>query len=124
MTNLEQQVSNCVTEGLTAAIQARLQHGYGDNPLTKLIDSVVVSRTDEIRKILETSLDSSLKGDFKKQLQTAVQHKLARILVSKMEGTVESRVGELRSNPEFRAKVTLAVTNLVETMVAEQRGAK
>jgi tryptophanyl-tRNA synthetase len=121
MTDLEQQVSNCITEGLAAAVQARLQHGYGDNPLTKLIDSVVVSRTDEMRKILESSIDGTLKGDFKKQLQTAVQHKLARILVSKMEGEVERRVGELRSNPEFRAKVTLAVTQLVEEMVREQR---
>lgn len=121
MTDLEKQVSNCVTEGLTAAIQARLQQGYGDNPLNKLIDSVVVSRLPEIRTTLESAIDVSLKGDFKKNLQSAVEHKLARILVSKMEGEVEKRVCELRTNPEFRAKVTLAVTNLVEAMVKEQR---
>jgi len=121
MTDLEKQVSHCITDGLTEAIKARLAIGYGDSPLNKLVDSVVVSRLPEIRTTLENAIDVSLKGDFKKNLQSAVEHKLARILVSKMEGEIEKRVCELRTNPEFRAKVTLAVTNLVETMVAEQR---
>lgn len=31
-----------------------------------------------------------------------------------MEGEIEKRVNDIRSNPEMRAKITLAITNVIK----------
>lgn len=118
MKTIEEQVSNTITEALHEAVKAKLASGYHDSPLNKMIDSVVVSRLPELRAIIEEAIDAGLKGSLKKELQEAIKHKLARVLVSKMEGEFESQANDLRSNPETRARIVLAVSNVLKTATA------
>ena len=37
-----------------------------------------------------------------------------RVLISKFEGEIEKRAAELRSSPEFRARVTLAIEKAIK----------
>lgn len=109
MKTLEEQIQETIVAGLGEAIKNRVTQGYGDNPLNKLIDSVVASRTDSIRKLIEEAIDGALVGDFRAALKDALTHKLARVITSKLEGEIEKRANELRASPETRARITLAI---------------
>ena len=119
MNDLEHKVNDCIREGLTEVIKAKL--GGDNSPLDAVIQNVVAERKDVIRKLVEESIDGALAGNFKDSLKDALNHKLAKLLVSKMEGEVEKRLVDLRTNPEFRAKVTIAIYALVDQMVKEQK---
>lgn len=41
-------------------------------------------------------------------------HKLAKTLVAKMEGSIDKAVTTLRSDPTIRAKMVLAIENIVK----------
>ena len=105
--DLEKQIFETVKEAVAESIKARLT-AY-NTPLAAVLDGVVKSRETEIRKMLESAVDGALVGDFRAALQDAVTHKLARVITSKMEGEIEKRANELRSSPEMRARITLAV---------------
>lgn len=112
---LEQDVWNAVKDAITEAVTQRLGKTY-DSPLNKMIDAVVASREEELRKLLEASIDGALTGDFRAAIQDAVTHKLARIITAKMEGEIEKRATELRASPEFRARATLAVEAAIKNV--------
>lgn len=114
--DLEKQIYETVTQGIGEAIKDRLNRGYSDNPLNKMVDAVVVSREPALRKLIEDAVDGALVGDFRAALQEAVTHKLARVLTSKMEGEIEKRANELRSSPEVRARITLAIEQAVKSV--------
>lgn len=116
MSTLEEQIIQTVNAGIGEAIKSRLANGYANNPLTALIDSVVSSRLDKLRTIVEEAVDGALFGQFRENLQQACAHKLAKIIVSKCEGEIERRANDLRSSPEFRAKVTLAIEQAVKSV--------
>jgi hypothetical protein len=54
-------------------------------------------------------LDRAFADDFRDKLRDAAAHKLARVVISKCEGEIEKRANEMRSDPAFRARLTLAV---------------
>lgn len=119
MTDLEKQISHTITDSLGEVIKSKLG-GY-NSPLDALIVSVVASRTAELRGIVETAIDDVLHSNIRDRMKEALEHKLAKLLVSKLEGEVEKRLVDLRTNPEFRAKVTIAVYALVDQMVKDQK---
>jgi hypothetical protein len=112
------EIYETVTQGIGDAIKERLNRGYADNPLNKMVDSVVVSREPALRKLIEEAVDGALVGDFRAALKDAVTHKLARVLTSKLEGEIEKRANELRSSPEMRARITLAIEQAVKSASA------
>jgi len=112
--NLEERVYREVCEGLSRAISERMNRGYADNPLNQMIDQVVQSRADRLRPMIEGALDSAFSKDFQECLSEAITHKLARVLISKVEGEIEKRANDLRTSPEFRAKLTLAIEKAIK----------
>ena len=113
-TDLEKQIARTIQEGIQEAIVDRLTRGYNDNPLNKLIDSIVVEREGEMRSLVNTAFDKAFSQDFGDNLQEAFQKKVAKLLISKIEGETEKSVNTLRSSPEFRAEMTLAVNKVVK----------
>lgn len=116
MTDLEKQIWGTVKESIGNAISERVKQGYGEAPLNKLIDSVVAARQGELRALIEESIDGAISGDFRKHLKEAAAHKIAKVLVSKMEGEIEKQANDLRSNPETRAKITLAISGVIKSL--------
>ena len=114
--NLEQQIIQAVQEGIGEAIKARL-NSY-NTPLAVMLDGVVKSREPEIRKLIEDAIDGALIGDFRAALKESITHKLARVITTKMEGEVEKRANELRTSPEIRARITLAVDAALKSVSA------
>lgn len=112
--NLENEVIRAAHSAITAAIKQRLE-GY-NSPLDNYIKASIERHSDGIRAALDAAISNALKGDFAEALADACTRKLAKVIISKMEGELEKRVGELRSSPEFRSRLTVAIDDLIKSM--------
>lgn len=116
MRTLEQNVLNTVEQAISEAVVKNLS-AY-NNPLDELIKVAVAKHQEKIQKLFDDAIENVVVGGLKDSLETAISHKISKVLVSKMEGEIEKQANELRSSPEFRAKLTLAIGNLVKSFKA------
>lgn len=115
--NLENEIIGTVHSAIADAIKTKLS-GY-NTPLDKLIAETVQKHDAQFRTILDKCVNDALSGDFAVALADACTRKLAKVLISKMEGALEKQATELRSSPEFRAKLTVLVDDLVTSMITK-----
>ena len=115
MTDLEKQINDTVSDALAKGVQSVLASSYG-NPIGQLAEQVINNRSAEITKLFDDALTSAFSEEFCPALRSACAHKLAKVLVSKMEGEIEKKANDLRSNPETRAKITLAITECLKAI--------
>lgn len=111
--NFEEEVIRAAQISIAQVIQANMT-GY-NSPLNKLAESVIAAHVGDIRDLLESSFKGALMSDnFKAAIRSAFDHKLARALVDKLEGAIDKRVNELRSDPAFKARMLLAIEALLK----------
>ena len=111
--SLEKAVLRISKETIAKAIESELV-GY-NKPLSDLTKRVIQANEAELYKLLNDEFSSLLRhNDFKKTLKKALNEKLAKVLVARMGGELESRVNELKSNPSTRARITLAIEEIVK----------
>lgn len=112
MENLEKEIIRKTQESVGKAINDCL--GNYNSPLFKLVLSVIQSHEAELKEIIESSFAKTIKSsEFKQAVDSAFTHKVAKILVSKLEGSVEKCVNTLRSDPTTRAKMILAIESII-----------
>lgn len=110
--NIENEVKFAVRAAIHKAVAERLG-GY-QSPLNPIVDHVVSENKAMFHNMILSAIDSMFENDHRKELRDAIAHKISKCLVSKMEGEIEKRVNDIRSNPEMRAKITLAITNVIK----------
>lgn len=104
---------NAIRDSLNDAIKTRLCASYG-SPLDKVLSACIDRHQNKIAELFNSAADAAVNSeDFRKEINDAFAHKLARVLVSKFEGEIEKRTSELRADPKFRAKITLAIEKAV-----------
>ena len=112
---MEDKILEQVKKALGECISKELC-GY-KKPLSVLVGKVIDRHQAEVVDIIDNEFVKLLGGDgFKDSLKDALNAKMARVLVSKMGGELEKRVNELKQNPETRAKITLAVGNIIKEL--------
>lgn len=85
-----------------------------NGPIKKAVDAVLTKHEDKVNNLVEEAFLSCLNAEnFKQSVQSAMNDKLARNLVSALGGELERRVNELKADPATRAKITLALTEMV-----------
>lgn len=110
--NMEQEVITAIQNSLVAAMQTVLT-GY-NSPLAKLAQSILDKHYDEFHQILDASMNEAIKNfDTEKELTQVVSHKIAKVLISTQAGIFDKVSNELKANPEFKAKATLAISGVV-----------
>lgn len=113
MEDLEKAILHDAQKAIGEAIKTNLTK-YNSN-FNKLVNEVVLNHQEELKKIIDTNFTKVIKSnDFNNAVRTAFEHKLAKILVQKLEGSVEKCVTTLRSNPTTRAKMILAVEEIIK----------
>lgn len=113
---LENKILAQINKALGDAIIKELV-GY-DKPLSKITEDVIESHYNEIYNIIDTEVSGLIRCKaFKGELKKALNAKLAKIMISKIGGTLEKQVNKLRSNPETNAKITLAITKLIDEIL-------
>lgn len=106
-----------VHSAITDAIKTKLS-SY-NSPLDKLIESAIAKNNGEIQALLDNAVKEATQADFKSALVDATTRKLAKVLISKMEGEIEKKVGDLRSSPEFRSRLVVAIDDIVKSLAVK-----
>lgn len=110
---MEKQILEAINDAVSKSIITALT-GY-NSPLNKLCEEVVSKHRDDLFAMLDAEV-AGLKTtpEFKAAIKDALNHKLAKLMVAKMEGELEKRVNDLRAQPGMRARIVLAVENIIK----------
>lgn len=113
--DLEQAILQAAKNGLSDAFNKELV-GY-NKPLSLLTQKVIEKHQGVIFSLIDDEVVKLIGGDdFKLALKDELNRKLARTLIERMGGELESRVNELKQNPETRAKITLAISQIIREL--------
>lgn len=112
---LESQLLKAARDAISIAVQNELV-GY-NKPLSRLCNQVIEQHKAEITSLLDKEIASLItSNDFCCEIRTALQSKMARLIVNTLGGELEKRVNDLKSNPVTRAKITLALNQMVSEL--------
>ena len=91
--------------------------GY-KRPLSILAGKVIDSHADELCSLIDGEVSALINSTkFKIEFRQALSKKLASVLINRMGGELEKKVNLLKANPETGAKLTLAITKLVDDII-------
>lgn len=115
---LEQDILSVTQSSIHAAIKESLTK-Y-DSPLVKLVTTVVNEHSQQLKQIISESFDEVIRMDeFKEAIRDGFSHKVARTIISNNDGLFEKVSNELKQDSVFKAKMSLAVANVVGECLAE-----
>lgn len=116
---LEKEILSAVKSAMTKSIESVLT-GY-DSPLAKLVKSVVADNEVELRNIITESFTTVIRTDtFKESIVNAFAHKVSRSIISNNDGLFDKVSNDLKQDPIFKSKMTIAVANVVEECMKKQ----
>lgn len=108
-------LENAVADGLREGVKARLANQYSNSPLDKLITETLADSVPAFRKLLEEAISSCTQDEeFRQQVKSSVRQQIAKTLIQRFGGEVEKQVNALKSDPTTRARITLAIEELVK----------
>ena len=111
-TSLENKIAKVATEAIGKSITESLCSYNG--PLKTLCDEVINSHHEELKEIIDNEFSTLLNSDtFRDQLKLALNKKLASVLIGRMGGELESTINKLKADPTTRAKITIAIDNVI-----------
>lgn len=111
--DLQQDILTTAQKAINEAIQKSLT-GYS-SPLVKLVESVVNEHSDFLRGVISDSFSSVIRlEEFKSAIIAGFSHKIARSIISNQDGLFDKVSKEMKQDPVFKSKITLAVASVVE----------
>lgn len=82
---------------------------------------VVDEHSHELKEIISESFSQVIKtDDFKKSIVNAFSHKVSRAIISNNDGLFDKVSNELKQDSIFKAKMSLAVANVVEECLKQK----
>lgn len=113
-TDLHDVLEQAVFSGVVAGVKDKLA-AY-NSPLDCIMERSLVANQAAIEKLLSDAVLACV-GDttFRAEIAIAVRERLAKTLVQRFGGELEKRVNELKSNPATRARITLAIDDIVKS---------
>jgi hypothetical protein len=110
-------LENAIRDGIREGVKSRFT-GYS-SPIDKLIQSAIDTHASKFRGLLEDSIASCV-GDesFRAEIAAAVRKSIAKTLVQRFGGEVEKQVNVLKSDPTTRARIVLAIEEIVKSSKA------
>lgn len=113
MIDLEKDLLRIINENISNSV-GQLLTKY-DSPFVKIVNNVIEQNETKIHKIVSDAFGKVISTqEFKNAMHEEFQHKVARVLVSKLEGSVEKAVNDIRNDPTLKAKMILAIENIIK----------
>lgn len=114
--NLESDILSAAQSAISAAISSTLT-GYG-SPLGKLVAGVVEEQNTYLREVIRDSfLEVIKRDDFKTSIVQSFSHKVARSIISGNDSLFDKVTNDMKQDPVFRSRMTLAVAAVVEECI-------
>lgn len=109
----EEEVRQIIMAGLKERIAARYSFQAVDDIVKQVMQEE--DSQSQLKGFVRECL-SFVKGDksFEKTVKEEFQHKVAKSMVSKLEGTVEKAVEAIRQDPTLRAEMILAIEKIIK----------
>lgn len=96
-------------------IKAMSEYSYYNSPLRKPIEMVMEKYSSKFAEIFEKQLKESLDDEtFKMEVKKAIAQKVARTLINESESCIARTVQKLKQDVTFRARLTIAIDNLLK----------
>jgi hypothetical protein len=105
---------NAIRDAIREGVKSKMT-GY-NTPLDKLVQEAIEKHSPQFRQLLEESIATCVQEQsFRDEIAGAVRHSLAKTLVQRFGGEIEKQVNVLKSDPTTRARITLAIEEIVKT---------
>ncbi len=109
---------DAIRDGIREGIKKRFTDSY-NSPLEKVVSESIAKHTPKFRTILEDAIGSCLNdAEFTGDIQQAVRQSLAKMLVQRFGGELEKQVNALKSDPITRARIVMALDEIVKQKTA------
>ena len=103
-----------VVDGLSKAVEAQFGDRYR-SPVDSLIKESVDSHSEQLKGLLDSAIEGCMSdSDFREAIVSQARSKLAKILVQRFGGELEKQVNALKSDPTTRARITIAIEEIVK----------
>lgn len=113
--NADELLKRAIMDGVQEGVRSRLSASYG-NPMDTIFKSALERHTSSLTKILEDSITSCISDEkFRDDIAVAVRSNLAKTLIQRFGGEIEKQVNVLKSDPTTRARITLAIEEIVKS---------
>lgn len=104
---------NAIRDGIRDGIREKFK-GY-NSPIEKSVTAAIEQYSTKFRGLLEESIASCLNDKaFREEIASAVRASLAKTLIQRFGGEMEKQVNVLKSDPTTRARITLAIEEIVK----------
>ncbi len=106
-------IEDCLRDGIREGIKSKMTASY-NNPLDAIVSAAITAQGAGIRQLIGDAIASCM-GDetFRATIVEQTRHVLAKQLVQKFGGELEKQVNMLKSDPSTRARITLAIEDIV-----------
>jgi hypothetical protein len=104
---------NSIRDAIREGVKSKMS-GY-NSPLDKLVEASIKTHEASFRALLNDAVASCVTDDdFKDEICEAVRKSLAKTLVQRFGGEIEKQVNALKSDPTTRARITMAIEEIVK----------
>lgn len=98
-----------------AVLKEKVAARYTYLAVDQIIERILKDEHEPLEKFLRTALKFVTNDKkFQAAVQEEFQHKVAKAMVGKLEGTVERAVDRIRQNETLRAEMILAIERIVQ----------
>lgn len=105
---------DAIRQGLVQGVKERF-NSY-NSPLTKLMDDSIARHSDVLGRLLDGAIATCTADEtFCEEIRSAVRQQLAKLLIQRFGGELEKQVNALKSDPTTRARITLAIEEIVKS---------
>lgn len=112
--NIGQELEKAIADGIRSGVKSVLERTY-DNPLTKVFAEVLTAQIGKFRQMLEQAVSECATNPvFVEDIKAATRTMLAKTLVQRIGGEIEKQVNTLKSDPLTRARIVLALEEIVK----------
>lgn len=106
-----------VHDGIREGLKTKLM-GY-KSPVDGIVTAALDRETPALRELLVSSISSAIGDpDFQEQVRKQVRVRLAKKLIERFGGEMERQINTLKSDPATRAKITVAIDDIVSDLAA------
>lgn len=110
----EQMLRDEIRTGIRNGVKSAFD-GY-NSPLKKLVEDALSASNSEFRDLLNNAIAGCVKdSEFREDIIAATRKTLAKTLVQRFGGEIEKQVNALKSDPVTRARITMAIEEVVAT---------
>ena len=113
--DIDQEILNAVRDGIREGVKDKFAKGY-NSPLDSVIKAAMDKHAPACQVMLESAIASCVDDPtFREDIAAATRTVLAKTLVQRFGGEIEKQVNALKSNPTTRARITIALEELVKS---------